>query len=399
MLFILFLFFVAQFYSFAQSAITVNGYEPRQIIHGLGGSAAWHIVTDSESIQLFSNKTSTAFGLTLFRVRIAPNELWKTSTYAWARELGNARKAINLGARVMATPWTPPASMKTNNNVVGGSLKLSSYSEYAQYLQSFVTYYRLNGVHLIALSLQNEPDITVSYESCHWTADQIRNFVRDHSSIITAPFMIPESYKFNQLLSNLTLLDPNARDNVKLIGGHIYGSGLQPYPYATSLGKEVWMTEHYLKGITWADGIILANEVHQSFAYGKYNAYLFWWMKADYGLIDQSSIPTKKGFAFAQYARFIKPDSTRYSVIHTSTPILLSAYVLDNSTTMVVLNPSSTSITESITLRGPHFSTITKLYPWISTATLNLKSLPSISITGSLLKYTFPASSITTFVI
>jgi O-glycosyl hydrolase len=64
----------------------------------------------------YGNSGSNQIGLTIIRLRIDPNK-------DWAAELSNAKKATARGAKVMATAWTPPASMKTNNNVAGGELK------------------------------------------------------------------------------------------------------------------------------------------------------------------------------------------------------------------------------------------------------------------------------------
>ena len=97
----------------------------------------------------------------------------------------------------MATPWTPPAYMKTNNNVVGGYLSTSQYAAYADYLQSFVNYLKSAGVSLYAISVQNEPDITVTYESCDWTPDQMLNFVKNYAQRITGTKVLAaESFQF-----------------------------------------------------------------------------------------------------------------------------------------------------------------------------------------------------------
>src|SRR5678816_1246552 len=64
--------------------------------------------SDANMDTLFGTGAGT-IGLSILRVRIAPDNNWND-------ELQNAKKAVARGAIVMATPWTPPASMKTNNN-------------------------------------------------------------------------------------------------------------------------------------------------------------------------------------------------------------------------------------------------------------------------------------------
>jgi len=72
----------------------------------------------------------------------------------------------------MATPWTPPADMKSNGSTVGGSLNVASYGAYADHLLAFRDFMQSNGVPLYSISVQNEPDFQVDYESCDWTAAQ-----------------------------------------------------------------------------------------------------------------------------------------------------------------------------------------------------------------------------------
>ncbi|MBL7262127.1 discoidin domain-containing protein [Actinoplanes sp. LDG1-01] len=72
--------------------------------------------------------------------------------------LRQARR-LNPELRVMGTPWSPPAWMKTNQSLIGGRLIDSPaiYRAYAAYLVKFVQAYRKEGVPIDALTLQNEP--------------------------------------------------------------------------------------------------------------------------------------------------------------------------------------------------------------------------------------------------
>ncbi|MBM2617078.1 discoidin domain-containing protein [Actinoplanes sp. LDG1-06] len=72
--------------------------------------------------------------------------------------LRQARR-LNPDLRVMGTPWSPPAWMKTNGSLVGGRLIDSPaiYRAYAAYLVTFVRAYRKEGVPIDTLTLQNEP--------------------------------------------------------------------------------------------------------------------------------------------------------------------------------------------------------------------------------------------------
>src|SRR5262245_61798425 len=153
---------------------TINLSQTNQTLRGFGGASVWlGQLSDAHMNTLFGTGPGT-IGLNILRVRIAPDGNWND-------ELQNARKAVARGAIVMATPWTPPAAMKTNNNVVGGRLRTTEYANYASYLQSFVNYMSSNGAGLYAVSVQNEPDIQVTYESCDWTATEMFNFARNNA--------------------------------------------------------------------------------------------------------------------------------------------------------------------------------------------------------------------------
>ena len=67
--------------------------------------------------------------------------------------------ALNPKLKVMGTPWSPPAWMKTNRSLVGGRLIDSPriYDAYARYFVKFVRAYKRAGVPIYALTLQNEP--------------------------------------------------------------------------------------------------------------------------------------------------------------------------------------------------------------------------------------------------
>ena len=68
-------------------------------------------------------------------------------------------KALNPQLQIIASPWSPPAWMKTNGSLIGGRLidDPRIYRSYALYLLKFVQAYRANGVTVNAITVQNEP--------------------------------------------------------------------------------------------------------------------------------------------------------------------------------------------------------------------------------------------------
>jgi O-glycosyl hydrolase len=293
-------------------------------------------------------------GLSLLRVRIDPS-FTAGGASNWGAELGNAQEAIAAGSNVnvIATPWTPPAVYKTNNSTVMGSLNPSSYGAYAAYLESFVTYMASGGVNLYGISMQNEPDANVTYESCAWTGAQMDTWVANNASVLTTRLIMPESENFNTSYSDPALADPNAVGHIAIVAGHLYGSSPSYYANAENAQKDVWMTEHYLTPAgaqpTIADALAAAEEVHNSMT-ADYNAYLWWWIAdsipnigvINYGLIDANGSLTYYGYALGQFARFVRPGYVR--VTATAEPaagIYISAYAGDGHYVLVAINSTS----------------------------------------------------------
>jgi len=94
----------------------------------------------------------------------------------------------NPELRFFASPWSPPGWMKTTGNMIGGELKREWYPAYANYFVKFLRAYERAGIHIHAVTVQNEPGVDRArekdpkwfYPSCHWTGEQERDFIRDH---------------------------------------------------------------------------------------------------------------------------------------------------------------------------------------------------------------------------
>jgi glucosylceramidase len=80
---------------------------------------------------------------------------------------------------LFASPWSPPAWMKDNNDMLhGGSLKPEFNSAWANYYANFIEAYAKEGIPIWGITVQNEPMASQSWESCIYTAQQERDFVK-----------------------------------------------------------------------------------------------------------------------------------------------------------------------------------------------------------------------------
>ena len=80
-----------------------------------------------------------------------------------------------------ASPWSPPAFMKTNKNMLRGGKLLPDFRQaWANYYVKFIKAYEAEGIPVWGLTIQNEPMATQRWESCIYTAEEERDFLKDY---------------------------------------------------------------------------------------------------------------------------------------------------------------------------------------------------------------------------
>jgi glucosylceramidase len=92
-----------------------------------------------------------------------------------------AIKAAGGKLTLFASPWSPPAFMKTTGNMLkGGKLKPEFYESWANYYPKFIKAYEKEGIPVWGISVQNEPMATQKWESCIYSAEDERDFLKNH---------------------------------------------------------------------------------------------------------------------------------------------------------------------------------------------------------------------------
>lgn len=87
----------------------------------------------------------------------------------------------NKNLKLIASPWSPPAFMKDNNNLYHGGKLLEKYKKlYAEYLVRFVKSYASEGISIDYMTIQNEPNATQPWESCRYTAKEETDFLKNY---------------------------------------------------------------------------------------------------------------------------------------------------------------------------------------------------------------------------
>lgn len=89
--------------------------------------------------------------------------------------------AVNPTIKIMASPWSPPAWMKTTKSMVGGSLLPEYYGVYANYLIRYIKAMQGLGITIDAITVQNEPEYgEATYPCMLMRAEEQKVFIRDY---------------------------------------------------------------------------------------------------------------------------------------------------------------------------------------------------------------------------
>lgn len=369
-----------------------------QRISGFGGMNMPRWIADLTEAQI-----ATAFGrgpgqlgLSMMRIGISANP------DDFATELPSAQRVTALGARIVATPWSPPANLKTNGNIVAGELARENYGAYADHLMGFVQFMRDNAVPIEAVSIQNEPDIQVEYDSCDWTPQQLIDFLIEQGPRFgDTRLMAPESFNFNRQRTDPLLNNPASAAQFDIVAGHIYGAGLADYPLARQLGKEVWMTEHYTdsgpepdRANQWPLALDVGTELHRSMQ-ANFNAYIWWYIRRGYGLITDDGVVSKRGYLMSQYSRFVRPGFVRVGASNPAGAQVTAYKNGPGKVVVVALNSSAQPQNIALDVFG---SCVTGFERFTTSQTKNAQSDGVVALQNGRAAVTLDAQSLTTFV-
>lgn len=92
-----------------------------------------------------------------------------------------AAEALGKPVELLLSPWSPPAFMKeTGVRNGGGHLRKECYQSYADYIVRYITEYRKRGIPIACMTVQNEPLAVQLWDSCEYTAEEEKEFLRDY---------------------------------------------------------------------------------------------------------------------------------------------------------------------------------------------------------------------------
>ena len=284
----------------------------------------------------------------------------------------------NNKLQIISSPWSPPAFMKDNHNLLGGGKLLPQYKKlWAEYLIQYVLNYRSEGIPISYMTIQNEPGAKQSWESCLYSAEEEADLLKNYlfpifqKNGLPTKFLIWDHNKDNILERSIeTLVNYNALDYASGIAFHWYTGG-----HFESLEKLhhlfpnllLFHTEgctgysHFKPQDELFNAEMYAYEIIEDFNHGV-NAFIDWNMVLDFHggpnhaknycnspiMIDkknQNYIKTPTFYYLSHFAKYIQPGSRRIHYHKFSENISVSAFKNpDKSVIIVLLNKTDKNI-------------------------------------------------------
>ncbi|MDD3478141.1 MAG: glycoside hydrolase family 30 protein, partial [Candidatus Izemoplasmatales bacterium] len=192
----------------ATATLSLNPKQRYQTIFGFGGafteSACYNLYRVNEEVrekalELYFDPEK-GLGYTIGRVSIHGCD-FSLSSYTYIEEgdaelktfdvsrdltyvvpiIRQAEQIAKQPIQLLGSPWTPPAFMKDNNSPIRGGHLLPEYRDaWAKYYVRFVEEYRKLGMTIWGITVQNEPAAVQRWDSCIFSAEEERDFVKYH---------------------------------------------------------------------------------------------------------------------------------------------------------------------------------------------------------------------------
>ncbi|HTN36307.1 MAG TPA: glycoside hydrolase family 30 protein [Arachidicoccus sp.] len=301
-------------------------------------------------------------------------------------------KQLQGNLKLFASPWSPPAWMKDNHDILhGGHLLKKYYPVWANYFIKFIEAYKKQGIDVWGISVQNEPMATQRWESCIFTAEQERDFIKDalgptlektgHSDIKLIAWDHNRDLLFQR--ASVLLNDTAAARYIWGLGFHWYETWTKSAPLYANVQKvheafpnvNLLFTEgckekfDFNKIDDWSLGELYGDNLLNDLNNG-ITAYCDWNI-----LLDQTGGPNHVGnFCFApviadipnqrlhftnefwyigQFSKFIRPEARRVSTSTNRSTLQATSFLNKNGQlVVVVLNRTDQPISYHLWING-----------------------------------------------
>lgn len=302
---------------------------------------------------------------------------------------------------LFVSPWSPPAWMKDNNDMLfGGKLLPEYYQSWADYYIKYIQALEQSGVPVWGLSVQNEPMARQTWESCIYTAEEERDFIKNylgptlHRNNMADKKLIAWDHNRDLIYHRAAgiLSDPEAAKYVWGIGFHWYEvwTGGRQYENVKRVAEtfpetNLLLTEACNYPFSWEtiDQWQWGEQYGENMIHDFNNGAVAW---TDWNiLLDETGGPNHvKNFCFApiharvkegtlhymnsyyyigHFSKFIRPGAERIISSSSRAQLLTTAFMnTDGTIALVVMNPTDEEISyrlyignqAAVTVSRPH---------------------------------------------
>lgn len=248
-------------------------------------------------------------------------------------------KAINPNVKILATPWTAPRWMKSNNEWVGGYLKNHLYDAYANYFMKYLQAMKAQGLDIWGISIQNEPGNEVNGPSMYMSANDQKTFINSYFG----PKLRASEFSDVKIIAYDHNCD-NTDFPIDLLKNSTYTDGAAFHLYAGNISamttvhdavpnKKVWFTEQYTAPTTDFVGDLIWHSKNITIgSMNNWSSSALEWNLASYPnwepythvgaachdcqgalTIDQGKIITRKlsYYIISHFSKFVQPNAKR----------------------------------------------------------------------------------------
>lgn len=164
--------------------------------------------------------------------------------------------SLNPGIKILGSPWSPPAWMKTNQSPKGGSLKPEYYGVYANYLVKYIKAMEVQGIKIDAITPQNEPLYGGNNPSMLMSATEQADFIKNNlgpafqAANITTRIIVYDHNCDVPSYPISILSDTGAKKYVDGSAFHLYGGDISALTQVHNAfpDKNVYFTEQWVGG-------------------------------------------------------------------------------------------------------------------------------------------------------
>lgn len=383
-----------------------------QTMDGIGGSIAFN-TPDYEALSAtkkneIENLLYVNCGIDIVRLRTGNSD-------ALNNEL--AMRAQRNGAKSLLTCWSPPASLKSNNSIVSGTLRIvSGKYDYAGFADWW--YARLSASNWMHdfISIQNEPSYDPGdKETCRFFAnetvpattsgsasyrlamDAVYNKIKNEPKRPQFIAVDAETHSaFNSIAPTVSALS-----YVNHLGFHNYGTNDFAGVKSRYNGNRGWMTEWGADPDILDNWLVLATNIHETLVNANASAYLAWRMVhgnntgqvwAMIGVENGQYQVQNSFYSVKHFAKHISSGDQRIEVTNSGTNanLRVSGYlnVAGNKINLIVLNTGGTDDVISLRFPGLPVGSVTAFrtrqfdiggFPYNSLGTINIANNQTIS--------------------